>query len=152
VTRMTEFTPQFVDFLPAALERGVLYVSMEYTTVAHLCACGCGNKIVTPLSPAQWRLMYDGTVSLRPSIGNWDLACQSHYWIAGNKVEWAPKWSGRRIQAARERDKSDLDDRFVQPASFNRIDGHAVRQTNVRGYPMGQFRSDEDREGEGKSL
>ena len=53
---------------------------------------GCGGRVVTPLSPDDWRLTYDGdTVSLWPSIGNWAFACQSHYWIRSDQIVWAPK-------------------------------------------------------------
>ena len=53
-------------------------MSIPYATAVHLCACGCGNKVVTPFSPAEWQLTYDGdTVSLSPSIGNWQFPCKS---------------------------------------------------------------------------
>jgi hypothetical protein len=47
---------------------------------------------------------------MRPSIGNWQQACQSHYWIAGGKIVWGEKWSpeqiatGRRYEEERRRD------------------------------------------------
>ncbi len=28
-----------------------LYISIPYVTAAHKCPCGCGEEIVTPLSP-----------------------------------------------------------------------------------------------------
>ena len=43
------FTLQRVRFIPDALEPGVLYVAEKYKTVHHLCACGCGETISTPL-------------------------------------------------------------------------------------------------------
>ena len=67
---------------------------MTYATTTHLCACGCGNKVVLPLSPADWQLYFDGErVSLTPSIGNWQFPCQSHYWIRRNGIFWADRWS-----------------------------------------------------------
>jgi len=34
--------------------------------------------VVTPLSPTGWSLIFDGeTVSLYPSIGNWNFPCRS---------------------------------------------------------------------------
>jgi hypothetical protein len=73
--------------MPKELNQGVLYISMEYSLIMHLCACGCGEKVATPLSPEDWKLYYDGeSVSLSPSIGNWDFPCESHYWIRKNKV------------------------------------------------------------------
>lgn len=94
--------PRFVEFIPEALEDGVLYVSMEYMTVAHKCCCGCGTEVSIPLSPTDWRLTYDGKgVSLEPSIGNWSLPCRSHYFITYNRVRWAEQWTPERIQAGK---------------------------------------------------
>jgi len=47
-------TLQPVEFMPRELEPGILYVSEKYGTAAHLCACGCGAKIRTPLGPTEW--------------------------------------------------------------------------------------------------
>ena len=80
----------FTEFIPEQLEEGILYVSMPYSTIAHLCACGCKNEVITPLSPLDWSMTYNGKeISLHPSIGNWQFPCRSHYWIRGNKVVWA---------------------------------------------------------------
>lgn len=43
-----------VHYMPKVLEPGVLYVSEEFGAAAHLCACGCGAKIRTPLAPTEW--------------------------------------------------------------------------------------------------
>lgn len=97
---------RFVDHIPADLEDGVVYVAIEYGTAVHRCCCGCGEKIVTPLSPTDWRLIYDGeTISIKPSIGNWGLACESHYWIVRNRIEWARKLSDEEIRKGRELDR-----------------------------------------------
>ena len=78
---------KFVEFIPDVIEEGVLYISIEYCTAIHKCVCGCGNEVVTPLSPTDWELTFNGkTVSLDPSIGNWSFKCQSHYWIAKNSI------------------------------------------------------------------
>ena len=53
---MRELVPEFVDYIPEQLNPGVLYVSMRYATVNHLCCCGCGLEVVTTLSPTDWRL------------------------------------------------------------------------------------------------
>lgn len=100
-------TPQFVEFIPTTLQDGVLYVSLAYSTASHLCCCGCGKEVVTPLSPTDWKLVCDGeTVSLDPSIGNWSLACRSHYWIRRNRVHWAGQMSRDRIEAGRAHDRA----------------------------------------------
>jgi hypothetical protein len=99
---MKKLTHQFVEFMPEALEDGVLYVSLRFCLISHKCCCGCGEEVVLKLSPRDWRMTFDGeTISISPSIGNWSLKCQSHYWIRKSRVTWAPKWSASRIEAAR---------------------------------------------------
>jgi hypothetical protein len=86
---------KFVEFIPRELEVNVIYISIPYATAIHNCCCGCGNRVVTPISPAGWKLIFDGrTISLEPSIGNWRYACRSHYWIENNRVIWANEWEG----------------------------------------------------------
>jgi hypothetical protein len=95
-----------VEFIPEALDEGVLYVSLTYGTVSHRCCCGCGREVVTPLAPTDWKLIFDGeTISLYPSIGNWNFPCRSHYWIWNSFVEWAENWSERKVKAAMEEDR-----------------------------------------------
>ncbi|MGA3266498.1 MAG: DUF6527 family protein [Verrucomicrobiota bacterium] len=97
---------KFVKTVPETLEDGVIYVSVEYATAIHKCCCGCGNQVVTPFSPTDWQLVFDGkTISLSPSIGNWNFPCRSHYWITNNVVKWAPKWSKAEIEAGRKKDE-----------------------------------------------
>lgn len=96
---------EFVEFIPEKPEPGTLYISIRYRTGTHLCCCGCGNVVVTPISPTDWKITLDGkTVSLHPSIGNWSFPCQSHYWIRNNRVDWAPKWSREQIEHGRLHD------------------------------------------------
>ena len=107
--RQSRIAPKFVDFIPDKLEEGVLYVSERYRTCSHLCCCGCGEEVVTPLSPAEWSLSVRGTtVSLHPSIGNWDYACRSHYVIQDNAVRWAGAMSAQAVAAVQRRDAEDL--------------------------------------------
>lgn len=91
-----------VRYMPEKLRLGVLYVSDEFGTAAHLCACGCGAKIRTPLGPTEWSVdeTSDGP-SLSPSVGNWQQGCQSHYFIERGEVVWAPKWTPEQIAAGR---------------------------------------------------
>jgi hypothetical protein len=97
---------KFVEFIPQEIEEGVLYISVEYGTARHKCCCGCGSDVITPITPTDWKLIYDGeTVSLSPSIGSWNLPCQSHYFIRNNKVIWAQKWSKKEITQGRVIDK-----------------------------------------------
>jgi hypothetical protein len=98
-------THEFVEYIPDDLEGGTIYVSMALAIVVHKCCCGCGNEVVTPLSPTDWKLIFDGqSISLDPSIGNWNFACRSHYWISHNRVRWAPRWSQEEINAGRNYD------------------------------------------------
>lgn len=97
---------RFVRNAPRELEPGVLYISMEYATAVHVCCCGCGERVVTPFTPTDWRMTFDGeSVTLRPSVGNWNQNCRSHYVIEGNRViEYGP-WSDAHVEAERRRDK-----------------------------------------------
>lgn len=97
---------QFVRSVPRELEPGVLYVSIDFSTVVHSCCCGCGEQVVTPLTPTDWRMTFDGeTVSLHPSVGNWNQKCRSHYVIRQGKVFEAPPWSEMQVEAERYRDQ-----------------------------------------------
>ncbi|MHB1991398.1 DUF6527 family protein [Metallibacterium scheffleri] len=79
---------------------------MEYGTVVHSCCCGCGLEVVTPLTPTDWHLSYDGeAISLRPSVGNWNFPCQSHYVITRNRVFESGHWSKEQIEAEQRRDR-----------------------------------------------
>ena len=96
----------FVEEIPADTEQGMLYVSMECATAIHRCACGCGQEVVTPLSPTDWSLIFDGdSISLNPSIGNWSLPCRSHYFIDRGAVAWASNMSNAAIDLGRIRDR-----------------------------------------------
>jgi hypothetical protein len=112
---------EFVEFVPNDLEEGVLYISLPYATAIHLCACGCGIKVVTPISPPEWQLRWDGdTVSLHPSIGNWQYPCRSHYWIRRNRIEWARLMTEREIAAGRRRDAGELEEYYSNRSGGNR--------------------------------
>lgn len=106
MTPRASITHEFVEFIPRDLQDGRVYVSIEYATAVHRCACGCGNKVVTPITPTDWKLSFDGeTISLYPSIGNWSFPCRSHYWIRENRVEWTGRWSRHEVDAGRDRDR-----------------------------------------------
>lgn len=116
--------PRLVIGIPEHPETGVLYVSVEYATTLHLCACGCGHEIVLGVSPNDWKICWDGqTVSVSPSVGSWSLPCQSHYFIRRNRIEWAGQWSaeqiarGRAVDAARKRRASSS----VSAEPINRV-------------------------------
>jgi hypothetical protein len=111
--RFTQLSPHFVETIPEAVEPGVLYVSMSLASAIHLCACGCGQEVITPLSPTDWKLYFDGeNVSLEPSIGNWSFPCRSHYWIRGGKVRWSGSMSATEIEGGRFRDQQRKSDHY----------------------------------------
>jgi hypothetical protein len=92
-----------VKYLPKDLSEGILYVSSEYSVAGHLCACGCGTKVITPLGPAEWTFSERNELpTLRPSIGNWQLPCRSHYVITEGQIRWAGNWSDAQIIAGRQ--------------------------------------------------
>ena len=102
---------KFVVHIPEILEPGVLYVSMEYGMAAHSCCCGCGEEVTTPITPTDWKLTYDGeSISLNPSVGNWNLACRSHYVIRDGKVIEAGPWSDEQVAAERQSDRHEIDE------------------------------------------
>ena len=86
--KIYEMKKEFVHRVPAELEEGILYVCLDCDVVGHKCACGCGEKVVLPLSPEHWKLTYDGEVTLSPSIGNYQYECKSHYFIRNGNVVW----------------------------------------------------------------
>lgn len=89
--KISSLVPKYVEYIPTDLEPGVLYISMKYATAVHLCACGCGEKVVTPLSRSDWKLLFDGeSITLRPSIGNFEFQCKSHYFVTENRIDWCP--------------------------------------------------------------
>lgn len=122
---------KFVEFIPEHIEEGILYISLEYCTAIHKCACGCGNEVVTPISPTDWKLSFNGkSVTLNPSIGNWSFECQSHYWIKNNKIEFASRWTQEKIERGREKDLS-LKDKYFEPKVIEPLKKVPARRRTV---------------------
>lgn len=87
--KVKEFEIKSVERIPHKLKDGILYICLECQVAIHLCACGCKEKIVTPLGENGWKLVYEnGKLSLSPSIGNFQIPCKTHYYITDNNVEW----------------------------------------------------------------
>jgi hypothetical protein len=126
---------EFVEFIPEELQEGTLYVSIRFATVVHKCCCGCGTEVVTPLSPTDWKLIFDGkTISLDPSIGNWSLRCQSHYWIRCNRVKWASLWSLDEIEAERANDRQ-AKEHYYSEASETSIESPTNKNARSNARP-----------------
>ena len=101
---LSSLKPRFIDLVPRDIESGFLYISIEYATTVHLCACGCGERVVLPLHPTDWKLSYDGlSVTMRPSVGNWGFPCRSHYLITKNLIEWAGECDEEKVAKGRHR-------------------------------------------------
>jgi hypothetical protein len=95
-----------VKYLPKELEPGVLYFSKKFMTAGHLCPCGCGNKVITPVGPTDWSIKIKrGKPTLLPSIGNWQIPCKSHYWIEDGLIKWSGQWSEDKILAGRKKEE-----------------------------------------------
>jgi hypothetical protein len=115
--RRERIRPAFVDGIPDRLEEGVLYVSLEHDAMMHLCACGCGEEVSTPLGPTDWRLTWDGaSISLAPSVGSGGLACRSHYLIDRNAVRWLAPMTDWSIADEQDRTRA-AKDRYWGPAT-----------------------------------
>lgn len=88
MSRIQHYALRHVESFPTPMEPGVLYVSLTYSTSGHICPCGCGRDVVTKLSPARYRVIFDGEVSLRPSVAATGLPCNSRYFITRGEVDW----------------------------------------------------------------
>lgn len=107
--KIDNYEIQFVGYMPDEFKQGVLYISMRGKIVIHLCACGCGEKVVTPISPDDWKLTFDGeTISLYPSIGNWDFHCRSHYFIRNNRSVFVEDWEEKQISKKKKKSKKSF--------------------------------------------
>lgn len=105
--KQSTISPQYVGNIPEKLDEGILYICERYNIAAHKCCCGCGEEVITPLTPADWLMKNDNNfITLFPSIGNWSFKCQSHYWIKQNKVVWSGRMSKKEIDRVRAKDMS----------------------------------------------
>jgi hypothetical protein len=132
--------PEFVEFIPNQVEDGKLYVSMQYGTTVHNCCCGCGNKVVTPLTPDDWKLTYDGeNISISPSIGNWSFPCQSHYWVRRGNIEWSGKWNTEEIASGRQLDRKKKKKRYASAYRMDVAESPALRSEASRPVISGNW-------------
>lgn len=102
---------QFVpcERFPSEPKQGDFYYSEEFRSSLHLCACGCGSRVVLPIKPAGWNLQSDGqTFSLSPSVGNREFPCRSHYLIKRGAVVWLAPMSDGEVADSRSRDAEHI--------------------------------------------
>jgi len=139
--RHTCLEHRFVQHIPDTISPGILYISMEYGTAVHSCCCGCGEEVVTPFTPTDWKMTFDGeTVSVYPSIGNWSLACRSHYVINRDRIIEAGPWTDSQVEAERRRDREAKACYYGTTASCDDVSDLASRPS-VDPVPSGFLRS-----------
>jgi|JI10StandDraft_1071094.scaffolds.fasta_scaffold168470_3 hypothetical protein len=104
--KRARFKHETVSSIPEVLQGNTLYVAADGDVAGHLCACGCGREVITPLSPTDWSISFDTRgPTLSPSIGNWAFPCRSHYFIWNGAVVWARDMSQGAIDGGRRLDK-----------------------------------------------
>ena len=107
--RVTAIRLAHCERFPEQLEPGLLYYSEEFRSSIHLCACGCGQRVVLPIKPAGWRMeLIDAEVSLFPSIGNREFNCRSHYLIRNGNVIWLNDMSELEVSKSRSHDQNHI--------------------------------------------
>lgn len=130
---MKTLNHKFVEFIPEDIQENTIFISIQYSTAVHKCCCGCGNEVVTPFSPTDWKLIYDGeSITLSPSIGNWNFDCRSHYFIRNNKVHWAGNWSDEEIERGRLDDKKSKDTFYTERANI--LNTHQEKESQSRSW------------------
>lgn len=95
MAKTTELKPEFILTMPEEIKEGILYISMEYGASEHRCPCGCGESTYLPFNtetvdnPHEWKLTNNNNlITLEPSVGSFQIACKSHYYIRENKIVW----------------------------------------------------------------
>lgn len=105
--RQPRFKHKVVDSIPERMESNVMYITADGDVAGHLCACGCGREVITPLSPTDWSVEVNRRgFSLSPSVGNWAFPCRSHYFLRSSAVVWAGDMSDFAIEQGRRRSKA----------------------------------------------
>lgn len=118
---------EFVECIPEILSPETLYISIKFRTAVHQCPCGCRNEVVTPISPAEWEVSFNGeSVSLYPSVGNWSLPCRSHYWISKGQIRWARGFSDEEVEMVRIRDQSAKEIFYSRSGSEEALDEQSI--------------------------
>jgi hypothetical protein len=85
---MLKIDTTFIDSLSSISDAKelMLYISLKNKVIFHKCPCGCGKEIYMPLGEDEWELIYNGKTTLYPSIGNYNLDCETHYYIVEDSV------------------------------------------------------------------
>jgi hypothetical protein len=97
-----------------------------------------------PFTPTDWMLTFDGeTVSLWPSIGNWNFKCRSHYIIRRSRVFEAEPWENKEVEHGRQIDKDRKQKHFQKP---NRPERSEESQPQAETGSLGLWRSTKNRD------
>lgn len=129
MNRISHLEPKFVELMPKVFESGILYISTTYLLMLHLCACGCGEKVVLPIHPMQWHFTYNGDdVTVHPSIGNIGTTCNSHYWVINGDVEWSTDISAAEAARRRIRDQQEVS-RYNDKPTLNNQSQHLSKKS-----------------------
>lgn len=121
---------KFVEIIPEDIEENTIYISILYATAIHKCCCGCNEEVVTPITPNDWTLSYNGEgISLSPSIGNWSFNCRSHYWIKNNQIIWASDWSKEQVILGRKNDLLRKEIYYKDKQSINNMNKEKRKPT-----------------------
>ncbi len=148
MSKIAKLDHRFLKSIPRGpdLETGILYISLEYLTMIHLCACGCGKQVATPLSPNDWSMTFNGqSISVSPSIGNWSFPCRSHYFIRKNRIQWAGNWSDAKIEheraadLERRRGKKGTNTKIVNQTSSSKPETRPKKHSFYRRFLMWFF-------------
>lgn len=110
MTQTDRFTAVFLDHFPDQMVEGQLYISHKFAMAGLLCPCGCRGETTVKMSPARYRVILDGEVSLEPSIAATALPCNSHYFITRGEVEWHAKLSTDQREFAKARDERAVEE------------------------------------------
>jgi len=130
------FKHKFVEYIPDTIDVNTIYISISFSTAIHLCACGCGKEVVTPLSPTDWEITFNGkSISLYPSIGNWNFECKSHYWIRKSEILLAPKWTEIEIKENRKKDKKAKINFFYHSKETSNTNKVNKKSQNASNWP-----------------
>ena len=124
--KRVRFRHEVVAAIPETLQANTLYVTTEGDVAGHLCACGCGREVITPLSPTDWSMTIDQLgASLSPSIGNWAFPCRSHYFIWDGVAVWARDMPDKVIEGGRRKDRAR------KQSYYERLHGRPVAQEQL---------------------
>ena len=76
------------------------------------------------------QVTFDGeSVTLNPSVGNWNQDCRSHYVIERNRVIECGQWSDAHVEAERRRDKRAKAAYYDQATASARLDAKPTAPT-----------------------